>query len=419
MNEKYDVVIAGGGIAGCSCAYNAAKLGLKTLLVEKTGLLGGVITSGLVVPAMKTGERKINHDFFDTLVLAAKKFGAQITYLDGNEGWLNPELLKIVLENLLQGVGCEILFESFIQKVEKKSSGEFFGEICSKNSLKTLSVPFNSKYMVDATGEGALAKLLNCKFWNDTAQRQPNSLRFMMSNVDIEALCKFLEEIDDNRDVTNFAQIEGEWHFTTAYTWDNNKKWALEPLFKEAIEAGELLLEDTNYFQIFSVAKMPHIVSFNCPRLKGSVDEAFGLSESIINAKSTIARLANFCKKRLKGFENAFISHIGDVSVRESGRVKCKYDFTIDDIINPKTFENPVLYTDYPVDIHSNERDNSVLKEIQTYALPLESLMARDVENLFIVGKCLGADFQAQASLRVQPSCMSMGEAVAKHIASK
>lgn len=418
--DTFDVVIVGGGVAGCSCAYNTSKLGLKTLLIEKQNFLGGMATGGLVIPAMGTGEKKLNHDFFDTLVAAAKNFGAQITYLDGNKGWFNPELLKIVLENLLQGVGCKILFESEVSRVEKKSSENFFGELCVKNSSKVLSLLFVSKYMVDATGEGSLAGLLNCDFWDDVTQRQPNSLRFMMSGVDTTAFCEFLRQIDSDKDVTNFAQIEGEWHFTTAYTWDSNKKWALEPFFKKAVEAGELLLDDTDYFQIFSVAKMPHTAAFNCPRLKEPDDIVFGRSQSVINGRAAITRLANFCKKYLKGFENAYVSHISDVvGVREFRRVKCKYDFTINDINEPKVFENPVLYTDYPVDIHSNKRDDSTLREIRTYSLPLESLMARDVEDLFVIGKCLGADFQAQASLRVQPSCMSMGEAVAKHIANK
>ena len=52
--NKYDVVIVGGGTSGVSCAWNSAKLGLKTLLIEKNTYLGGAITSSLVIPAMKT-----------------------------------------------------------------------------------------------------------------------------------------------------------------------------------------------------------------------------------------------------------------------------------------------------------------------------------------------------------------------------
>ena len=53
-NPKYDVVIIGGGTSGCACAYNCAKNGLKTLLVEKNNFLGGLMTGGLVIPIMKS-----------------------------------------------------------------------------------------------------------------------------------------------------------------------------------------------------------------------------------------------------------------------------------------------------------------------------------------------------------------------------
>ena len=52
------------------------------------------------------------------------------------------------------------------------------------------------------------------------------------------------------------------------------------------------------------------------------------------------------------------------------------------------------------------------------YQLPIESLMSFDVDNLFVIGKIVGADFKAQSALRVQKSCMSMGEGVAKYIAA-
>ena len=41
---------------------------------------------------------------------------------------------------------------------------------------------------------------------------------------------------------------------------------------------------------------------------------------------------------------------------------------------------------------------------------------ADDIDNLYVVGRCLSADFYAQAALRIIPSCFSMGEGVAKYI---
>ena len=42
--------------------------------------------------------------------------------------------------------------------------------------------------------------------------------------------------------------------------------------------------------------------------------------------------------------------------------------------------------------------------------------MSADIDNLFVAGRCLSADYLAQGALRVQSSCFSMGEAVAKYI---
>ena len=101
MSKNYDVVIIGGGTSGCACAYNCAKLKLKTLLIEKNNFLGGLMTGGLVVPIMKSSVDDLNCDYYKNLVDKAKKYHAQIKYKDGNDGWFNPEVMKIVLEDLL------------------------------------------------------------------------------------------------------------------------------------------------------------------------------------------------------------------------------------------------------------------------------------------------------------------------------
>ena len=114
--NKYDIIVTGGGTAGVACAYTASKLGLKTLLIEKNTFLGGSITSSLVIPAMKTSENAINTDFFTTLYLELKKVNGAITYSDGNKGWFNPELTKIILDKMLKNAGVQILFELNINK---------------------------------------------------------------------------------------------------------------------------------------------------------------------------------------------------------------------------------------------------------------------------------------------------------------
>ena len=120
--EKYDVVVAGGGTAGCAFAYTAAKLGLKVLLVEKNTYLGGSMTSSLVIPAMKTSENAINTTFFNLLYDELHKINGAITYCDGNKGWFNPELTKIALDKLMLSAGVNIIFNKSIEIKEEKLS---------------------------------------------------------------------------------------------------------------------------------------------------------------------------------------------------------------------------------------------------------------------------------------------------------
>jgi ribulose 1,5-bisphosphate synthetase/thiazole synthase len=427
---KYDLVVVGGGTAGCSTAYIAGKLGLKTLLLEKNIHLGGTMTSALVVPVMKSGENQINTDFYNDLVAELHSIGGQITY-QNNSGWFNPELLKIVLDTLLLKVGVDIRFNTVVQDInldnKRIKSIVVLNKILSAYNDKlqcgdkTLLEHIETRYVIDATGNCEIGKLCGCEFLNKKDEEQPINLRFMMGGVDVKGFADWIMELDKDRNVTTSELIDGHIHLSTAYTWDTDKKWALAPLFDDAVTKGILKSHDRNYFQVFTVAGMPDTIAFNCPRIVDNINslDIKDTSKALIEGRKSIFRLANFCKIYLKGFENSYISNIADMlGVRVSRRIKGKYIYTIDDLKSGKKFKNPVVISNYPVDVHSKDKDKSTLQVVKEYSLPLESLMSADIDNLFVAGRCLSADFMSQGALRVQASCFSMGEGIAKYIAS-
>ena len=421
---KYDVVIVGGGTAGVSCAYNASIRGLKTLLVEANSYLGGSITSSLVIPAMKTSDNAINTDFFNVLYEKLCDIGGAITYSDNNKGWFNPELTKIALDLLMKEANVDVRLESCVNNIKVKDDRIL--SVCidtiddnnygleNQNKL-LLSIETNN--LVDATGDAKIFQNLNCNFLeNDEDNFQPMSLRFIMSGVDVKKFSDWLMSYDTNRDVTTSCDIDGRTYLSTAYTWDTSTKWALKPLFEKAVTQGVLTIEDTNYFQIFSIAGTSDSIAFNTPRL---LDNKISRSEAYYQGRASILRLSNFCKIFLTGFENANISNIANkLGVRVSKRIKGKYVYTYDDLISGKKFKTPVLKSNYPVDIHSNKKEQSALERVeQDYELPIESLMSEKYNNLYAIGRCISADFKAQAALRIIPSCFSMGEGLAKYLA--
>lgn len=430
---KYDVVVIGGGTAGCAAAYTSGKLGLRTLLLEKGIHLGGSITSGLVVPVMKSGDNQINTEFYSTLIEKLNKIGGQITYQD-NPGWFNPELTKIVLDEMMQEANVDVRFNSEILSISNFSNkinsiiinntlSVYHEQIHNDNILqskeKILSVPIEAKYYIDATGDLIFSQKINCEFLNDNSEFQPISLRFIMSGINLNIFAKWLEELDTDRDVTPIENINGDIHLSTAYTWDTNKQWALAPLFDDAVKKNILKDTDRNYFQIFTIAGATDSIAFNCPRLIENLNPNLiqDRTTALLEGRQAILRLSHFCKKYLPGFENSYISNIADMlGVRVSNRIRGKYIYTIDDLKSGKTFKNPVVISNYPIDVHSTNKNTSTLEKTGEYQLPIESLMSNNFENLFVAGRGISADYMAQGALRVQASCFSMGEGAAKYI---
>ena len=458
---KYDVVIAGGGTAGCAFAYTAGKLGLRTLLVEKNSFLGGTMTSALVTPAMKTSDNNINTEFFNDLMNNLHEIGGQITYADGNRGWFNPELLKITLDKMMISANVEVLFNTKIAEIitepftkvennnelnanstqnfkhiKKIKLSNYNDTICSDN-IRTykdmLSEYIETKYLVDGTGDAKIFEKLNCDFLNKIEKEkiseknifQPVNLRFIMSGINLKEFSKWITDLDKDRSVTTSYIIEGQTHLSTAYTWDSNKDWALRPVFKAGMEEGLITEEDSNYFQVFTIPQMHSSLAFNCPRLISDTDidpeNTIQTSKLLMDARASIYRLSVFLRKYFKGFEHAYISSIAnELGIRVSNRIKGKYVYTIDDLKSGKKFKNPCLVSNYPVDIHSKEKNKSTLEhQMQEYSLPIEALQSCNYENLFAIGRCISADFEAQGALRIIPSCFSMGEGLAKYLAQQ
>lgn len=426
---KYDIIIAGGGTAGCACAYTAGKLGLNVLLIEKNSFLGGSMTSALVTPAMKSSENNINTDFFNILMTELNKLGGQITYPDGNIGWFNPELMKICLDKLMLHSNVDILFNAEIEDIKHDTDNilsitlknDKYIETINANNINNMLLEYiETRYLVDATGDAKIFEKLNLKFLEKNNNFQFPNLRFIMSGINLKEFSDWILEFDKDRNVTTSYIIDNQIHLSTACTSDNSRNWALRPIFEQGIQEGLITQDDANYFQCFTIPGMPTALAFNCPRITKNVDisDKKATTKALIAGRESILRISNFLKKYFKGFENAYISSIANsLGVRVSNRIKGEYVYTSDDLKSGKEFDNTCLISNYPIDIHSKSEKNGGLEFVnQEYMFPIESLKSADYNNLFAIGRCISADFEAQAALRIIPSCFSMGEGLAKHL---
>ena len=112
LNDFYDIIIVGGGPAGCAAAIAAARDGSKVLLVEATGTLGGMGTAGMV-PAwcyFSDGEKIIYRGIAEKIFTEARKGVPHEA--ENAMAWvdINPEQLKLVYDRFVKQSGADVLF---------------------------------------------------------------------------------------------------------------------------------------------------------------------------------------------------------------------------------------------------------------------------------------------------------------------
>jgi len=406
---SFDVVVAGGGTAGAVAAIAAARNGVKTLVVEQFGFLGGSGSAALVIPMMpnhvegKPLVRGISQEIQSRLL----ELGCAATDKNGNEGWFNPEALKFVLEEMVLEAGGKILYFTLVEDVIMEGE-ELRGIVVANKSGRQAVF---SKIVIDSTGDGDVAALAGVPFESGRKEdgvSQPMSLRFMVGNVDLSKLADFLLE-NDNRSYVDPPLIE--------FAMVLGGGWPLEKLFREGVEEGLLNDSDIVYFQAFSVPGMPGVVAFNCPRIIGNYKgfDADHLTEAVIQGRRRISRLFSFLRKKIPGFEESYLAMTAPmVGVRESRRIVGEYVLSAQDYFNARKFEDAVSRNRYPIDIHlptSRLPGEGKLGPGEYHEIPYRSLIPVKVENLIVACRALSASFEAHGAVRIQPNMRAIGQA--------
>ncbi len=408
-----EIVVCGGGTAGVFAALSAAESGKRVLLVEQFGSLGGSASNALVMPLMHSHIDGDPACSYLSLRLRQKLLDHGSL---GDEGRsFDPTVLKLVLEELCAEAGVQILYHTFLSDVLTEQG--VIKALVAVNKAGTIVIA--GDFFIDCTGDGDVSVLAGADFTRghpETGQNQPTSLRYLVSGIDLPALGRFL-----NREVARTG-IENACFYHPPYTVYGaccEGRFTLSDLFDRAVAAGDLTEGDRVYWQMFSVPGRTDSVAFNNPEFyefRGGTDPDV-LTNVQLNGKKAIFRQLAFYKKYMEGFEHAYISEIAPmVGVRESRSIRTEYVLTLSDLLSRRKFEDAFCQSAYPVDIHGYSiefvsRYKPADDDRPYYEVPYRCLVVRGFENLLVAGRCLGADFLAQASLRIQPTCRSSGEA--------
>ena len=402
-----DCCVIGGGPSGTAAAINAARHGAKTALIERGNALGGLQTLGLVLPFMPTFAPESDTPY--VAEIKQKMLDHGINMSDGvtDEGWTNPEILSLLYDELCAEAGVEVLYHTVLVDTILKD-GKI--QYCVVQTIAGLAA-VTAKVFIDGSGDALLARMAGVpaeKGSDKTGRNQPMSFRFEMGGIDIEKVYQY-----DTVDLKDTWCKSKPPYVELAEAMGRKQRYKLESFFQRGVEAGELQQEDANYFQAFAIIGKPGTMSMNCPELphEFSATNPLSYSRAVRCGRQMIHRISQYLIKHMPGFEHAYISREATMlGARESWRIRGKFYMTEDDYHNRSRFPDAVARTAYFIDAHGERVDEKIPKG-EFYEIPYRAMITDQVSNLLVAGRCISTSFILQASMRIQPTCMSIGEA--------
>jgi glycine/D-amino acid oxidase-like deaminating enzyme len=394
LDDSWDVLVLGGGPAGCASAIAAARQGARTLLVEATGTLGGMGTSGLV-PAwcpVTDGERYIYGELA-TEIFKRTRVGRERVH---GHIELNAEELKRVYDELVLDAGAQVLFNTKLAALEKDDcDGVDVVILANKSGL----LAYRAKVFVDCTGDADLAAWAGAAFekGDEGGDLQPVTHCCVISAVDIEAFRKGPSLHHSN---------------------PNSPGWDM------ALDDEFPLLKDCG----LCVGVIgPGTVGVNALHQWG-IDNT--VPQSTTKGLITGRQIADQFHRALKkycpeAFGNSFLVTTAPLlGIRETRRIIGDYVLNFEDFKARRSFPDEIARNCYHVDIHPTEdempeairnrkepTDRYFLNKGESHGIPYRCLTPRGIRNVLVAGRSISTDRMVQGSTRVMPVCLAMGQA--------
>ena len=416
MNTEldYDVVIAGGGIAGSLAAVAAARHGARTLLVEETGQLGGSLTTCGTGPMMTfhAGDQQVIKGLGEELISRLVEKGLSPGHTVDSTGYtytvtpFDTEGMKRELELMATESGAELLYHAKIVSADVK---EGKAESLTVSSMGYL-IRIKAKVFVDSTGDAILLRLAGVPVLSGRDKdgvNQPMTMNFKLSGVDIPLIRSIME-----KDVELFP-------FLKQHPKGLEKKASrlsfsgFQEIMRKGMESGELDI-DRDIVLCFETNNLNEVIvnMTRIPRLDPL--DPFDISKAETEGRRQVWEMYAYLKKHVPGFSNALLLTSGPrVGVRSSGRMSGVYTITASDILSETKFSDGIACCGYPIDIHSDgaETKSTFLRWGGYYSIPYRCLINSAVGNVMAAGRDISSTFEAHASLRLSPCCTATGQA--------
>ncbi len=385
MRKKYqvDVLVCGGGCAGIAAAIAAARNNAKTLLLERAGFSGGIITTvGLPffdgIADKKTGRIVVRGIPFELLLKMGRTEPNATHIKPHNPTIKSTEQFKVLADQILESHGeqIQVLYHTTACEVQTKKGRVSKVLAANKDGL----VEIEARQIIDCTGDGDIAAWAEVPV-EITKPLMPMTLHFRIGNV------------------RHHPELRSK---------------AREALIK-AQKAGKLpMFYGPGIIYCFADDE----AYIHAVRVAGDASDAEDLSRAEMQGRSDAWAMFEAWKESVPGFEKSyFISSGPYIGIRETRRLVGQYVLTEQDIRSQKNFDDAIATGCWYMDRHPNHttigtaNDSGTGYQPAPYDIPYRALVAQKVENLLVAGRCHSATAAAASSTRVTVTAMAMGQA--------
>lgn len=409
----YDVIVVGGGISGSMAAVSAARQGVRVLVIEQQGFLGGMLTAAGVGPMMTfhAGEIQVIQGVTGELINRLKAKGYSPGHVSDTTGYtysvtpFDLEGMKRELELMVTEAGGKILYHTMLAEALIEENRLTGIRIVNKKGLQVVQ----GRYFIDATGDADLSWMAGVPCVSgrpEDGRMQPLTMKVRIYNVDIPVVRQFIkdhpEEFPAHKDL---SIIDKGSHLSIG---------GFTGLFKKAKDRGELTIERESI--LFFEANNPGEIILNTSRIHNvDATDPEALSRAEIEGRRQAEELFRFLRKDMPGFSDARLAFTGpSVGVRSTRQIIGKYTITQDDVLRGRKFGDAVVCNGYPIDIHDPAGTSGktlFLDWGEYYTIPYRCLINEKITNLVTVGRAISGEFAAQGAFRTTPGCGALGHA--------
>ena len=388
MTDRYDVVVIGAGSAGSSAAISAARMGARTLLVDRLAFMGGTSTAVLdTFYAFYTpGERPrrvvggLGWEVVQRLTAAGVAFERPNTYGAGTGVTYDQETLKVLWEELAGDAGAALLLHTWATGVRVEEGRIGAVRLWNKGGERWV----DASVVVDASGDADLVALAGLPFDNAAQQGRVQSLStlFKLANVDVQRAAsvpkaELWERMREAAASGDYAlpRIEGSWHRTPF--------------------AGVVLIHMT---------RIPNV----------DATDPEQLTRAEVEGRRQVREYARFLRDRVPGFESSVVVATSPaIGIRESRRIHGDYVLTREDVLTGRRFDDEIALCGAPIEDHHAGGDTEwqYVASGGVYGVPYRSLLPTGIEGMLVAGRCFSSTHDAHASARSMATCMAMGQA--------